>query len=194
MRFTKFILCLTISLACSPAGFAQKKTLCPAPPPSPYKHNARIVTGFDARTNLMRTTLEHPRAISHGNSVVYLSAAFVHQDPKRPVKPTLDVAFARSSREPRSLRSHDLALICDGRSASFIGAARFQSRRDAHGMAQDAAIVTLSYEELLNVTRAQKVVARIGGEEFELTRNHLEALRELASLMGPPPSRWRVAE
>jgi GGDEF domain-containing protein len=194
MRFSKLILCLTLLLACSPAGFAQKKALCPVPPPSPYKHNARIVTGFDSRTNLMRTTLEHPRAISRGNASVYLSAAFVHRDPRRPVKPTLDVAFARSSPAPHALRSRDLALVCDGKSAAFIGAARFQSRRDEHGMAQEAAIVTLSYEELLNVTRAQKVVARLGGEEFELTKNHLEALRELASLMGPPPSRWRVAD
>jgi hypothetical protein len=196
MKFiTKLLLCLTISHACGAlTGLAQQKRYCPAPPPSPFKHNAQIVTRLDRSADRMRTTLQHPRIIGRAGEGLYLSATFLYQDPKRPARPTLDLLFVSSSREFRYRQVHNLVILSDGKRAASIGEVRYQSRTDGQGMALEATGVTISYEELLNITRARKVVARIGASEFELSNNHLESLRELASLMAPPPSRWRAED
>ena len=36
--------------------------------------------------------------------------------------------------------------------------------------------------------------ARFGGGDVELTNNHLEALREMLSLLAPSPGRWQTAD
>ena len=192
---TKILLCLTISLACgAPLGSAQTKRYCPVPPPSPYKHNAQIVTSFDPSADRMRTTLRHPRIIGKEGDGLYLSATFLYEDPKRPASPTVDLIFISSSREFRYRQMHNLVILCDGKRSPFIGTVRYQSQTDQQGMALEATSITITYAELLNITRARRVVARLGASEFELTRNHLESLRELASLILPPPSRWRAED
>ena len=45
--------------------------------------------------------------------------------------------------------------------------------------------VTLTYESLINLIQARRVSAQLGMTKFELTNNHLEALRELANMMVP---------
>ncbi len=191
---SKLLFCLMISLLCSPLSFAQHKRLCAVPPPSPFKHSAQIVTSFDPSAQGMRTTLQHPRIIGREGAGLYLSATFLYQDPKRSTQPALDMIFVSSSRDFRYRQAHDLSILCDGKRTAYIGTVRYQSRTDEQGMALEATTITITYDELLNITRARKVVARLGQSEFELTNNHLESLRELASLMMPPPSRWRAEE
>src|ERR1043166_8973701 len=78
------------------AGFAQKR-MCPKPPPSPFKHDGQIVTSYDSRSGGMRTTLQHPRPLGAGAEVYYLAATFMHQDPRRPAAPTLDLILVSAS-------------------------------------------------------------------------------------------------
>jgi hypothetical protein len=181
-----------LSVVASP-GFAQKR-FCPVPPPSPFKHSGQIVTSFDSATHRMRTTLQHPRVLGKGGDAIYLSASFVHQDPRRPAAPVIEVAFISSSTALKYRDHHDLVFMCDGRLRPLGGAARYQSRAEGAGVVLEATRVTLSYDDLTAIARSHKVSARLGATEFELTNNHLEALRELASLMGPSPSRWRADE
>ena len=191
----RLVLCATLLVASSAPALSQKqkKTACPVPPPSPFKHNGQIATKFD-KAGGMRTTLEHPRSLAAGGAAIYLSASFTHQDPRRPAAPTLELTFVSVAPVQKFREAHDLVLLCDGARRSFAGATSYQKRDGGPGSTLEAAKVKLSYDDVLAVTRARKVAARLGVAEFELTNNHLEALRELASLMAPSPSRWRTSE
>ena len=171
------------------AGTAQKK-FCPVPPPSPFKHNGQIVTSFDSSSNAMRTTLEHPRPL--GGDGLYLSATFVHQDPKRAARRTMELIFVSASKVQKYRDVHNLVLTCDGRPVTLASAARYQTRAGEQGFVLEALRVTLSQEEVAAMATGRKVSARVGGSEFELTKNHLEALREMATLMGGSSQRWRA--
>lgn len=192
----RFVLCATLLVASSAPALSQqkRKTACPVPPPSPFKHSGLIATKFDKSANGMRTTLEHPRSLAAGGAAIYLSASFTHQDPRRPDAPTLELTFVSVAPAQKFRQAHDLVLLCDGAQRSFVGATAYQTRDGGPGSTLEAAKVRLSYDDVLAITRAHKVAARLGVAEFELTNNHLEALRELASLMAPSPNRWRTTE
>lgn len=182
LRLISLLIVLTVS---APHALPQKK-FCPVPPPSPFKHSGQISTRFDRAANGMRTTLEHPRALTQGAESVYLAATFVHQDPRRPSKPTLDLIFLPASQAARAYSAQQVAIVTDGQPMMLHQPASTNSRTAVRG----AASVTLTYSEVSKLTAARKVQVRLGVSEFELTGNHIEALRELASQMAPSPSRW----
>jgi hypothetical protein len=140
----------------------------------------------------MRATLEHPNVLGKGVDTLYLAATFVYQDPQRPIPPTLDVTFISTSPAAKYRMTHNLVFYCDGQQHALNSAPRYQSRANGHGTIYEATSVTLSYEDLLAITRSKKVSARLGQTEFEMTNNHLEALRELANLLAPSTGRWRA--
>lgn len=189
----RLFLCALFFCACSFPVVAQKR-FCPVPPPSPFKHSGQIVTSFDSSANKMRTTLEHPRSLGRGADALYLSATFLHQDPRYPTPPTMDVIVISTSAVPKYRDSHSLVFFCDGRALPLQRLARYQSQSNGQGIIYEATRITLSYEDLLTITGAKKVSARLGQTEFELSGNHLEALRELVSLLAPSPGRWRAEE
>lgn len=192
----RFALCAALLVAYTAPALSQqkRKTACPVPPPSPYKHSGQIATKFDRSAGGMRTTLQHPRSLAVGGASIYLSASFTHGDPRRPAAPTLELTFVSVAPAQKFRDAHDLVIITDGARRSYVGATSYQTRNDGPNSTLEAAKVQLSYDDVLAVTRARKVAARLGPAEFELTNNHLEALRELASLMAPSPSRWRTTE
>ena len=140
----------------------------------------------------MRTTLEHPRPLPATQGGLYLSATFVHADPRRPTRQTVELVIIAASKEIRYRGGHDLAFVCDGRPVPLASMARYESRAGGKGLNVEAVRVTLSRDDLANLAGARKVLGRVGADEFELTSNHLEALRELSSLMGGARSGWRA--
>ncbi len=185
-------LLLALFIFSSIATTAQKK-FCPTPPPSPFKHNGQIVTSFDAKGGGMRTTLEHPRPLAAARSALFLSATFVHADPRRPDRQLIELAVASVSPEARYRGRHELAFVCDGKPVPAASAARYQTRAaGAQGLTLEVVRVTLSKDDLVRLATARKVAGRVGADEFELTSNHIEALRELASLIGGARQGWRT--
>jgi hypothetical protein len=174
-------LLLAILLTFTATGFAQK--FCTVPPPSPFKHNALIVTSYDQQAGRMKTTLEHPRALGDG---VYLYASFFYQDRRSRSLPTIDIYFVAPSKKPKYRDSHNLSLFADNAPTSPLGAAQYYTESAAHGLTVEKIKITLTYASLLNLIKARRVTARLGATEFELTNNHLESLREIAMLMAPP--------
>jgi len=193
MRQTSRLLLSFVSLLTllAAAGYAQKR-LCPKPPPSPFNHDGQIVTSFDSRAGGMRTTLQHPRPLGAGAEVYYLAATFMHQDPRRPAAPTLDLILVSSSPAAGLQPGQQLVFLLDGQPRSLAQNVSYQSRPASDGATLESARITLSYADASALTRARSVVARVGGAQIELTNNHLEALRELVSLMAPPPSRGQA--
>lgn len=176
-----------LTLLAATAAFPQKR-MCPKPPPSPFKHDGEIVTSFDSRAGGMRTTLEHPRAL--GNGLYYMAASFMHQSTQRPGTPSLELVLYTNSPAARLQGGQGFALLLDGQTHPFGQNASFRSQ---HG-GGEAVRVMLSYADAYALTHAHKVSARLGGAEVELTNNHLEALREMLSLMAPSPGRWQTAD
>ena len=195
MRQTSRLLLSFVSLLAllTAAAYAQKR-MCPKPPPSPFKHDGQIVTSFDGRAGGMRTTLEHPRMLGKGAELFYLAATFMHQDPRRPGAPTLDLILVSATPAARLRAGASPVFVLDGQPRYMNQNVSYRSQSDNKGAALDSARITLSYADAAALARARTVVARVGGVEVELTNNHLEALREMVSLMAPSPSRWQTAD
>ena len=186
---SRLVLCTALILLTHTAAAAQKKLLCPAPPPSPFKHSGQIVTSFDPSSG-MRTTLEHPRPFGDGG--LYLAATFVHQDPRRAARRTMDLIIVSTSKAQRYRDAHDIVLVIDGRAVPLVAPARYQWRGGGQGVVLESVRVTLSQADVNALAGARKVAARLNGAEFELTKNHVESLREMATLMGGSTQRWRA--
>ena len=177
-------LLLAIFLTFSATGFAQK--FCTVAPPSPFKHNALIVTSYDQRAHRMKTTLEHPNVLGNG---LHLYASFFYQDVRLRSAPMIDIFFISAAKKPVYRDSHNLRITADGNAWPFTGVAQYYTENGANGMTLEKTKITLTYASLLNLIKARRVRARLGATEFELTNNHLESLREIANLIKPlPPS------
>ena len=189
MRFSSRLVLCALLVALSAASAFSQKRFCPTPPPSPFKHDGEIVTKFDGRAGGMRTTLQHPRPLSGVAGVFYLGASFMHQDPRRPSTPVLDLFLVSGSPLSHLRAGQDVVFVLDGQARVFNQNVSYASRPDGF----DSAKITLSYADAAAITHARRVVARVGGAEVELTNNHLEALREMVSLLAPSPGRWQTA-
>ena len=186
---SRLVLSAALLILLAATAFPQKR-MCPKPPPSPFKHDGEIVTTFDSRAGGMRTTLEHPRALGKGLDAYYLAASFMHQSPKRPGTPTLDLVIYTASPASPLQAGQGVVLVLDGQPRPFTREASYRSQPGGG----NAVRLSLSYADASALTHARKVAAQFGGAEIELTNNHLEALRELVSLLAPSPARWQTAE
>ena len=193
MRFCSRLLLCALLVALSAASAFSQKRFCPTPPPSPFKHDGDIVTKFDGRAGGMRTTLQHPRPLSGAAGVFYLAASFMHQDPRRPSTPALDLVLFSGSPLSHLRAGQQVVFVLDGQARALNQNVSYASRPDGAGGTLDSARITLSYADASAITHARRVVARVGGAEVELTNNHLEALREMVSLLAPSPGRWQTA-
>ncbi|HEX8351979.1 MAG TPA: hypothetical protein VF611_03585 [Pyrinomonadaceae bacterium] len=190
MRSTSRLLLSALLLTTLSATAFPQKRMCPKPPPSPFKHDGEIVTSFDSRAGGMRTTLEHPRTIGKGADAYHLAASFMHQNTKRPGTPTLELVIYTASPASRLQAGQELVLVLDGRPRPF---SRNASHRAQPGGGK-AVRLSLSYADASALAHARKVAAQFGGGEVELSNNHLEALREMVSLLAPSPGRWQTAD
>jgi hypothetical protein len=189
---SRLVLFVFLSALLTPSAFSQKR-FCPTPPPSPFKHDGEIVTKFDGRAGGMRTTLQHPRPLGSSAGVFYLAASFMHQDPRRPSMPALDLVLFSGSPLAHLRAGQAVVFVLDGQPRAFNQNVSYRSQPDGSGGTLDSARITLSYADATAITHARRVVARVGGAEVELTNNHLEALREMVSLLAPSPGRWQTA-
>lgn len=186
-----FIFSAILLFAAATHAPAQKKPLCPKPPPSPYKHNGEIVSTIDRAARRMRTTLEHRRPLAGTAGVFYFGATFLHADTRTGQTPTVDLVFYGTP--PAATLNNGLMLVADGQPLALNERVSFRSQPASAGVLNESAKLTLTLSEVRKLTSARKVSVRAGSTELELTGNHLEALRELVSQMAPSPSRWSSA-
>jgi hypothetical protein len=186
---SRLLLSIILFASITPAALSQKR-FCPKPLASPFKHDGQIVTSFDGRAGGMRTTLEHPRPLGRGSDLFYLGATFINQDPRRALRPTLDLVLFSASPVARLGAGGALVFVCDGQARVVNRNVSYRSQSDGRGAVVESAKVTLTYADATAITQARKVTARVGTTEIEFTNNHLEALRELVSQMAPSPGRW----
>jgi hypothetical protein len=197
MYFARAILLAMLLLSCASLGFGQKFCRIAR---SPYKHTASIASRYDDHTHRMKTVLEYPNFDGGGDGFT-IYAAFYHHDVKLGFTPTIDLTFLFTSQQSSGQHARDLSLSVNGRPLAFNGPVRFVSQKDRH-LAIDTASITITYENLLELTSGRKTEVRLGSTSHKLTEDNLEALRELASLLAPyaqwakqggaPGSAWTV--
>lgn len=190
MRKTSRLLLSAALLTLLAATAFPQKRLCPKPPPSPFKHDGEIVTSFDSRAGGMRTTLQHPRAIANGADLYYLAASFMHQSPKRPGAPALELVLYTNVPAAQPHNGENVSLVLDGRAHPFTQNASFRSQPGGG----NAVRLTLSYADFSALTHARDAAVQLGAAQLRLTNNHLESLREMLSLLAPSPERWQTAD
>ena len=190
MRKTSRLLLSAALLTLFAATALPQKRLCPKPPPSPFRHDGQVVTSFDSRAGGMRTALQHPRAIANGTELFYLAASFMHQSPKRPGTPALELVLYTTVTSLQPHNGESVSLVLDGQARPFSQNASFRSQPGGG----DAVRLTLSYSDLVALTQARNASVQLGGARLQLTNNHLESLRELQSLLAPSPGRWQTAD
>lgn len=174
-------LLLAIIVTFTATGFAQK--FCTVSPPSPFHHSGLIATSFDESAGRMKATLEHPNTVGNG---VYLYASFFYQDRRLRTPPTIDIYFVSASKHPKYRDSHDVSIAAGGGELAHGMRTNYFTESGSKGLTIEKTVITLTYAELLNLIKSNRVTARLGDTEIELTNNHLEALREIASMMVPP--------
>lgn len=181
--YARIPLIAALLLAFAGIGYAQRA--CPVPPPSPFRHNAQIVTRQDPKTKAWKVYMQHPKSLTNGGDPVYLAAEFAYQDPSTRIKPTVDISFVSMSKSPRFEFSHALSLLIDGQPWPVAAPVQYFSQKQAGGIYLETTRVTLTYDSLVSLIQGKRVAAQLGMTKFELTNNHLEALREVANMMMP---------
>jgi hypothetical protein len=184
----RIILLATLTLGCATFASAQYKA-CANARPSPFKHNAQIVTVYDARTKGMKVTLEHPTSLTKSGDPLYLYAEFYYQDPKLGIKPNLNIYLVSTSKETLYRNARNLTLTVDGMSLPMNGPVQYDSKKVDGGKVREMTKITLTYEALVSLIRGKRVEGQLGPTEIRFTNNHLEALREIASMMVPSGGR-----
>lgn len=181
--YVRFPLVAALLFVFAGINYAQKA--CPLPPPSPFRHSAQIVTRPDPKTKQWKVYMQHPKSLTGGGDPVYLAAEFAYQDPRLRIKPTVDISFVSMSKNPRFEFSHALSLLIDGQPWPVAAPVQYSSKKQSDGIFLEITKVTLTYDSLINLIQGKKVAAQLGMTKFELSNNHLEALREIANMMMP---------
>ncbi len=176
---------LLVALIWAMAGISYAQKSCPVPPPSPFRHNAQIVTRPDPKTKQWKVYMQHPSSLTRSGDPVYLAAEFAFVDPRLKTKPTIDISFVSMSKSPRFEYSHSVSLLIDGQPWPVAAPVQYSSKKQSDGLYLEITKVTLSYDSLLNLIQGKKVAAQLGMMRFEMSNNHLEALREVANMMMP---------
>lgn len=185
----KILLCVLLIAGASGYASAQQLKACPVPPPSPYKHTAYIATRYDEATNAMRTVLEHPVTLGDKAQPLYLFASFAYPNAARQTDKTrtiVNLALVSVAPVARFDHAHDLRVYVDGREQVQLSPEQYRAETDDANRAIEWTQISLSAQSLRELAKAAHVEFALNGERHKLTKNHLEALRELASLMRPP--------
>lgn len=129
----------------------------------------------------MRTVLQHPRPLMMDapRRRVFLAASFVHSG--WPTPPPIELTLVSVSNAIQYSDRDALIIFIGDKLMRF--APRYLTAPGGDGEIYEAVRATLTHHDLLEITNARAVNMRVGADEFTLTENHLEALRELASLM-----------
>ena len=180
--YTRIPFVVALLMVFAGIGYAQK--YCPVPPPSPFRHNAQIVTRPDPKTKQWKVVMQHPASLTRSGDPLYLAAEFFYVDPRTRIKPTIDILFLSQSKMPRFEYSHALSLLIDGQPWPIASPVQYSSKKQ-DGLYYETTKVTLTYDSLINLIQGKKVSAQLGLTKFELSNNQLEALREVANMMMP---------
>ena len=151
-----------------------------APPPGVGAAAKKPTASYSAFTRETVVSLNHLQIYGDLNDGLVLLPSFAVRGEKVTAPQSVDFEFVSYSKRRIFADDGRLSVAADGRELF----ARRGPRLATHGLGQDgthAEVIKhrLSYQEFLRLAGAQSVKMKLGPKEFELTREHLRALRGL---------------
>jgi len=160
--FAALLVCATFGLAQTP----KQKAV--------FRHGGHIVTSKD------KTELGYMPIFNDGvNRNLFLYAKF-GPTAVYPERPSVDIFFISVSTGAKYAQSPGLSMEVDGGRFAFGGSdTDFYAQQKGDYVVEGVGI-TLSNDTLVRIANAKKVVVHLGATDFQLSGDHLEALREMA--------------
>ncbi len=197
MNHMRFILTLAIVTTCAMLGVGQGTNTTP----STFTHNGKIETSYDqvkgittVRLNPMQVYGE-PLASSNyiGGDEARCDASFTYQgrilraQPKRVL-----FSLISTSEDWKYTDFRKLTALVDGKRLELGPQEHLPSftinpaaNANFDDLISQRIAISLTYKTFLRIANGKKVQIRMGPREFVLEKNHLEALRYLATRMVP---------
>jgi hypothetical protein len=194
----RFILTLAVVTACTTFGLGQHANTTPQ---QIFEHNGKVEKRYDqikeittVRLNPMQVYGE-PLASSNyiGGDEASFNASFTYSGRTLRTQPKRVLfSLTSTSQDWKYTDFRKLTALIDGKRLdlgplehvpSFTVNASANANSDDY-ISQGIAI-SLTYKTFLRIVNGKKVHIRMGPREFELGKNHLEALRDLATRMVP---------
>ena len=102
----------------------------------------------------------------------------------------VSIGFLYLALEPQQYENHNLKAKIDGQwvelgKMDVLGTMEVSVRTAYKRYTRRLLEMTIPYEQFLQLANAKKVKMKLGGVEFDLTKDHLEAIRDLASRTVP---------
>ena len=189
---------LTVVTTCATLSLAQDASTTPQ---RIFSHNAKIETSYDQVKEITTVRLSpmqvygEPLASSNyvGSDEARFNASFTYSGRTLRAQPKRVLfSLISTSQDWKYTDFRKLTALVDGKRLklgplehvpSFTVNAPANSNSDDY-ISQLIAI-SLPYETFVRIANGKQVQIRMGPREFELEKNHLEALRDLATWMVP---------
>jgi hypothetical protein len=194
----RFILILAIVTICATLGLAQAANTTP---PRNSAHNGKIETSYDQVKEI--TTLRlHPMQVYGeplaslqyiGGDEASFKASFTYSGRTLRAQPKRVLfSLTSTSQDWKYTDFRKLIALVDGKRLNLgpmehvpLFTVNASGNVDTDDYISQGIAISLSYKTFLRIANGKKVQISMGPREFVLEKNHLEALRDLATVMVP---------
>jgi hypothetical protein len=195
---SSILLCL-----CATLGWAQS---APAPPPKKdYKYEGKIVSTYDKAKDQTLVLIqlmdvkdvEDPRPVTEdsfdkprSHDRLGFTMFFAYPGETLATPRYVSIGFSYMALDPQRYKDHVLTAKIDGERITLgkMEVLRTQEvivRTAYKRYTRRALELVIPYEQFLRLANARKVKMKLGDQEFDLSKDHLEAVRDLASRTVP---------
>jgi hypothetical protein len=158
-----------------------------------FDHNETITVAYDKFENYTSATMDPMMPLTvlsadHDLRELDFSAFYFCLGEKLHAPDKVTLQFVAHSSEPW-YRDHvrGLVLLVDGKRLT-LGNTEWRRGDIVTGIAYESLAVAVSLKDFITTVNAKRVEGQLGGTEFALSRENLEALRDLASRMNETES------
>ena len=190
-----FILISVIAFSGIFDGQAQESQLS-APPKRKFKYDGKIETTYDGSKDRSMVffklipikALEEPKGsdeVQFSDERLELTAYFAYPGQQLMTPQWVTIAFFSSTENPQKYTDHALDVKADGQWV-HLGTLKVLSRvsgtrRGELPLVRETMELPIPYQQFLLLANAKKLKVKLGSVEFDLEKEHLEAIRDLAA-------------
>ena len=192
------ILFLILTVAFSQAIFVVRAQDAQFSPPAKrkFKYNGKVESTFDQSKNqsivyfrlIPIKALEEPKetyAVQFSDERLEFTSYFAHQGQKLITPDWITLGFLSATESPKKYGDRKLMVKMDGQWIDFgpmkVLSTTNYARRGQLPLIQDTMELPIRYQQFLMLANANKIKVKLGGVEFDLEKEHLEAIRDLAA-------------
>lgn len=177
------------------SSYAQNTPQSP-PAKRKFKYEGKIETTYDKENDrtlvffklIPIKALETPKEnydVQWSDERLELSAYFAYQGQTFATPIWVTISFLSSTENPQKYQDHLLTAKADNERLT-LGKMKIlrtvsQTRRGEQPLIKQAMELPISYQDFLRLANAKKVKFKLGSTEFELEKEVLEAIRDLAA-------------